>query len=175
MPRLRNFPCSTLLRSAGVLLILGSLALSSACVQFVSSAGLTSAASLISSASSSEILSSPFRSSARSSGSEEEQQREQRQQHEEEIKIYTASYLTGESAAGDGFECFKRGLSAIAAGRGISDWEASPTTWIGVGRGLAAAGLRPQLVAGYEASWSGGNPDILALLAQGYAAVEPDK
>jgi hypothetical protein len=148
------------------LLIFGSLALSSACVRFASSAGLTSAASLISSASSSEILSSPFRSSSGSSGSEETRQREQEQQHEEEIKIYTASYLAGDRAAGDGFT---RGLSVIAWGRGISDWESSPTTWIGVGRGLAAAGLRPQLVAGYAQSWSDGNPDILVLLEQGYA------
>jgi hypothetical protein len=150
------------LRVIGLFFLLGSLATAGGCMKLVSSAGFTSSASLASSVVSSEILASPFRSSSRSSSGQQ-----QDEELKEEIEIYTASYL---ATGGGSQSSFQLGLADIAARRGISDWEANPNTWVGVGRGLANADLGAHTAAHYADFWSDGSPLIVALLQQGYAS-----
>lgn len=121
--------------------------------------GCASSASVTSSASSSKIISSPFKSSSKSSGGDEDSE------YPEEVKSYTAAYLETEDQNSNNFQS---GLSDLAASNGISDWEANSATWISVGQGLAEANLEQEAAQAYAQSWSGGNPDILALIMQGY-------
>ena len=151
----------TLVRIITLLLMLVSLALTSGCVRFISSAGVTSAISLISSASSSEILSSPFRSSSRQPDEKE------KKEVEDETIIYVMAFLAAEASDNNNFQ---KGLSDIAARHGINDWEACPHTWMGVGRGLASAGLSEKAATTVVDFWSIDNPDGVTLLMQAYAA-----
>ena len=162
MPQKPNLPCPALLRIMGMSLALGPLVLCSACAKLAVAVGVTSSVSLTSSVVSSDILSSPFRSSSRSGDEREDEE------IEEEVQIYTAGYL---KAGVSDTDSFKRGLHTIAARHGVGDWEASPSIWIGVGRGLATAKLGVQLTVAYVQSWSGHNPQIVELLEQGYASV----
>ena len=114
-----------------------------------------------SSKSSSDILSSPFKSSSKSADDDVEEAAFQ-----EEAAGYTSAYVAAGSIDHDSFQ---KGLSDIAARRGISDWEANPATWTSVGRGLGQAELSEAAVADYVDSWSAGNDEILALVMQGYS------
>jgi hypothetical protein len=115
-----------------------------------------------SSKSSSKSVSSPFTSSSASMGSGADES----VSYQTETESYTRAF----AAAGEGSaESFQRGLSRLAAEQGISDWEASSATWLSVGRGLAAADL-PQGEAMERAqAWSGGRPEVAALVLQGYS------
>ncbi len=145
MPPMRFLHDQSLLRCAGLSLLALGVALSSACTGFISSAGLSSAASLVSSASTSDFLSSPFRSSSRPPAVEQEQE------VEEEVKIYTASYL---SAGGADAHSFQVGIADIAQRRGISDWESSSGVRNGVRLGLAEFGPSASPMTSYLQSWS---------------------
>lgn len=113
-----------------------------------------------SSESSSDILSSPFKSSAYSSGGEEEVA------FQEETEAYTAAYVVAGSVDHDSFQ---RGLSDVAARRGISDWENNPETWTSVGRGLGHTQLSDVAVTDYVATLSAGDEAVVTLVMQGYA------
>jgi hypothetical protein len=157
MPPMGLFNYRRWFRFTGMLLLAVGIALCSACTGFISSAGLSSAASLVSSASTSEFLSSPFRSSSRPPAVEQEQE------VEEEVKIYTASYL---SAGGADAHSFQVGISDIAQRRGISDWESSPGVRSGVRRGLAEADAVDSPMTTYLQSWSGGRAEIVPVSVQ---------
>jgi hypothetical protein len=116
---------------------------------------------IASSESSSDILSSPFKSSARSSGGEEEVA------FQEETEAYTVAYVTAGSVDNAGFQ---RGLSDIAARRGISDWENNPETWTSVGRGLGRSQLSDVAVTDTVESLSAGDETLVTLVMQGYSA-----
>ena len=116
---------------------------------------------IASSKSSSDIISSPFKSSSKSFGGDE-----QETAFLEETEGYTSAYVAAGSIDHDSFQ---KGLSDIAARRGISDWEANPATWTSVGRGLSQAELSEAAVVDYAESWSAGNEDAVALVLQGYS------
>ena len=133
------------------------MALSLACAMVLSQG----CSFVYSSKSSSDILSSPFKSSSKSGDDGVEEAAFQ-----EEAQGYTSAYV---AAGGVDHDSFQKGLSDIAARRGISDWEANPATWTSVGRGLGQAELSETAVADYADSMSAGNDEILALLMQGYS------
>ena len=145
-------------------LALCAAALLQGCVQMASSASVTSAASMISSASSSELISSPFRASSRSSGEQQQQQEQQRQRRE--IEGYIIVLLQRGTVAR---EALYQGLAGIAGRYGISDWEAEPGLWQGVGGGLAAAGLDAARAGDYARDWSAGDAERTAAVMRGYA------
>ena len=146
-------------------LALCAAALLQGCVQMASSASVTSAASMISSASSSELISSPFRASSRSSGEQQQQQQEQQRQRRE-IEGYIIVLLQRGTVAR---EALYQGLAGIAGRYGISDWEAEPGLWQGVGGGLAAAGLDAARAGDYARDWSAGDAERTAAVMRGYA------
>lgn len=107
-----------------------------------------------------DVLSSPFESSSASSGGEEVAA------FQEETEGYTATYVAAGNTEADSFQ---KGLSDIAAQRGISDWEANPGTWTSVGRGMGQTGISEAAAADFAESLAAGDEQIVALLMQGYS------
>lgn len=91
-----------------------------------------------SSESSSDIVSSPFTSSSESSSPENA--------YREEVADFTGSYLK----SGGDMAKLDQQIGAIAAKRGISDWENNQSTYVGIGKGLRAAGLSEAQFNGYK-------------------------
>jgi len=113
--------------------------------------------------SSADVISSPFKSSSGDAGDSSTQV------FNEQTEGYTAAFI--EAGGGSG-ESFQKGISDLAAQRGISNWEAIPDTWTSVGRGLAGAEVDQAAVTAYAQSWSGGDEQIVALVMQGYQQVQ---
>ena len=86
---------------------------------------------------------------------------------QEEIEIYTAFWLSSD-ALGD--HELQLAIATIAARRGISDWTAQPAVWLAMGRGLAVSGLNAGAARRLASTWSGGDPEIVKLLARGYSS-----
>jgi hypothetical protein len=133
------------------------LMLTLAACALVLSMGCSISASL---ESSSTIISSPFESMSASSEGEEEVA------FLEETQSYTSAFVAAGSVDKGAFQ---KGVSDIAARRGISDWEANPATWNSIGRGMAQADLNQGQVEDYAQSLAGGNEQVAALLMQGFA------
>lgn len=55
--------------------------------------------------------------------------------YREDVAQYTQAYVQ----SGGQYDAFQRTLAELARKRGISDWEDSKATWVGVGQGLARA------------------------------------
>ena len=89
---------------------------------------------------------------------------------QEEIEIYTAFWLSSDLSGDDKLQL---GVATIAARRGISDWTAQPAVWLAMGRGLAASGLSASAARRFALTWSGGDPEIVTLLARGYSSGGP--
>jgi hypothetical protein len=83
-----------------------------------------------------------------------------------DVSDYTEAYvLSGGSEGG-----FLQGLGRIAEKRGITDWEADENTWTGIGRGLGRTRIRPVQLEVYQQNWSGGDPERMKLIQQGFDA-----
>lgn len=106
----------------------------------------------------SKSISSPFTSSSESSKSDATRFRE-------ETEEYSAAYVR---AGGGTVEAFRKGLSEIAARRGISDWESNPMTWRAIGRGLGRAGITEAEALAYGMSWSGGDDARTTMIRDGF-------
>ena len=85
--------------------------------------------------SSSDSSRSISRSSTSSSG--EEVSEETRKAYVNDVATYTEALGESSITADD----FMRGLSKIAKKHGISDWESYRYTYVGIGKGLKAAGI----------------------------------
>ncbi len=71
------------------------------------------------------------------SSSGDDGEKEYKQTYIDEIMIYTDGIVNSHATPDD----FMRSLSRIAERHGISNWEANPDTYIGIGKGLKMAGL----------------------------------
>lgn len=70
-------------------------------------------------------------------------------------------------AAGGSADDVTSELGPVARQHGITDWEARDATWVGMGRGLALAGVESADLAAYEESL-GGDTHRHALLRRGF-------
>lgn len=95
-----------------------------------------------SSKSSSNIVSSPFTSSSESSSPENA--------YREQVQDFTGSYVK----SGGDMSKLEQEIGKIAEQRGISDWESNQSTYIGIGKGLKAAGINQAQFDGYKATLS---------------------
>jgi hypothetical protein len=109
-----------------------------------------------SSKSSSAIVSSPFTSSSNSSSPENA--------YREEVKDFTGSYLK----SGGDVTKLSQEVGRIAEKHGISDWENNQATYVGIGKGLKAAGLTQAQFDGYKANLAH-NPQQTEWMQDGYA------
>ena len=84
--------------------------------------------------------------------------------YREDVRNLTAAYVRqgGDAAS------FQRGLGAIARQHGVSDWEASPATWTGVGEGLRGAAASPQQRDALARELAGDDPVKQQAIARGY-------
>lgn len=109
----------------------------------------------------SKSVSSPFSSSSASSASDATRYRQ-------EVADYAEAFVIGGGGDPAGF---RRGLAALAENRGISDWEANPDTWSGLGRGLGRAKLSDAAFMGFVESWAGDDATRRDLMRQGFQQV----
>jgi hypothetical protein len=94
-----------------------------------------------SSKSSSDIISSPFTSSSDSlKGSSSS--------YGDQVREFTGSYVK----SGGDMAKLQQEIGKIAAKSGISDWENTQATYVGMGQGLKAAGITQAQLEGYLAT-----------------------
>lgn len=127
------------MRFAGAALLISALAIGGCSFSYSSKS--ISDSSTGSSASSSD-------SSTSSSPSSDDKADKKETSYRDDVRGYTAAWVRD----GGDVASFQRGLATIAQRYGISDWEATPATWTGVGAGLragnASASARTALVDG---------------------------
>jgi hypothetical protein len=75
--------------------------------------------------------------------------------YREDVRDFTAAHVRG---AGD-VASFQRGLAEVALRHGVTDWEAVPATWSGVGEGLRRAAASASEVDALSAALAGDDPD----------------
>ncbi len=114
--------------------------------------------------SSSDSSRSISRSSTSSSG--EEVSEETRKAYVNDVATYTEAIGQSSITADD----FMRGLSKIAKKHGISDWEGCKYTYIGIGKGLKAAGIEKDRIKDlpYLNVLVSGNEKRLDYVKEGY-------
>jgi len=79
------------------------------------------------------------------------------------VRHYTEVYTrSGSDVAG-----FARGLSSIGEKYGTTNWEADHTTYIGIGEGLAKAGIPQNQVDAYMTHLAQGDPLKIAAIQEG--------
>jgi hypothetical protein len=108
----------------------------------------------------SNSISSPFKSISGSSQTDASRYRE-------EVAEYSAAFV---KAGGGSSDSFKKGISKLAARRGISDWESNADTWDQVGRGLARTDLSEAEALAYATAWTDGDGARMELVRQGFLA-----
>lgn len=108
----------------------------------------------------SDSISSPFKwssdSSRSSSGDKESYQRD--------IRDYTEAYVR----SSEDVQGFRKGLASIAEKHGISNWEADPATYKGIGQGLGRAKIRQAQLEVYKSNLSAGNTQYASAMQEGY-------
>lgn len=71
--------------------------------------------------------------------------------YREDVAQYTQAYVQ----SGGRYDAFQRTLAELARTRGISDWEDSQATWVGVGQGLARAGVSEMALDTWKTNLAG--------------------
>jgi len=83
----------------------------------------------------SDSISSPFESSSNSSGGGDEGTA-----YRSDVVDYTVAYVKADDdAAGGSSAGFRNGLGRVATEHAVSNWEEDPSTYAGIGQGLARA------------------------------------
>ncbi len=109
---------------------------------------------------SSDSISSPFVSSASSSKSSSPEAA-----YREDVSDYTAAHLQSGGTADE----LRRQIGSLAAKHGITDWENNPSTYRGIGEGLAKAGYRQVQVDAFKKNLAT-NPEQAGWIQDGYDA-----
>ena len=127
---------------------------------FTAAAVLACAASLACSFSdSSGSISDSSKSSSGSSADDEKAFRN-------DVSQYTEAFV---EAGGEQQQTFFSGLSDLARKRGVSDWEAEPSTWEAIGWGLGRTQMNGAQRTAYETAWAGGDAERASAMARGFA------
>jgi len=87
--------------------------------------------------------------------------------YRKDVESYTQAFVV----SGGSDSSFKSGLGEVAKKHGITDWEASDDTWIGIGRGLGRTKIDDVQLAVYQKNWTGGDVNKIKLIQQGFDAV----
>lgn len=121
---------------------------------FSASSESSSDSSASSSESSASILSSPSSSSS-----------ENKKEYQLQIMNYTSAYITSSE-----FDraVYTRGISEIATGHGITNWEDDEATLIGIGRGLKKSSITGSLYETYKSNIANANITRMQMIQKGY-------
>jgi hypothetical protein len=87
-----------------------------------------------------------------------------RQAYRNEVRDYTSAYVK----SGGQFDNFTRGLDSIAARHEVTNWEADPDTYVGIGAGLRAANLTPEQFRVWQTNLAGSDGARAASMQKGY-------
>jgi hypothetical protein len=85
----------------------------------------------------------------------------------DDVESYTESFVK----AGGSQQSFLEGVGDLSRKRGVTDWEADPTIWKAIGRGLGRTNANPGSLAAYERAWSGGDRARMGEMERGVAEV----
>jgi len=105
-------------------------------------------------------------SSTSSSKSSRSSSAENKESYLRDIKYYTAAY----TSANRDIKGLAKGLSTISEKYGVTNWEAYPVTYIGIGEGFAKASLSQQQVDHNAALLAQGDQVRIAFIQQGFRA-----
>lgn len=152
-----------MIRARGVcsprFLILAIALILSGAVGCAISASSTSADSSRSSGRSSDSSSA---SSASSSGSSSGSSADS--VYKRDVRDYTAQWLK----SGGDIDEFNREVGKIAKKRGITNWEQDEETYVGIGRGLEAAGVEGARVQSLKMKLGGSDPQRMQWIDDGF-------
>jgi hypothetical protein len=115
-----------------------------------------------------ESLSDALYSSSDSLGSSSDSSKSDREKkYENEVADYTTAYVKSSRTDGD-YNSYQKGLSDIAAKKGINNWEQEPKTYIAIGKGLKKAGLDGAAFETYKKNLAGSDPEKMQNIQKGY-------
>lgn len=86
--------------------------------------------------------------------------------YRQEVRDYTAAYVQ----SGGQDDSFERTLADLGRKHGISDWQSNSNTWVGVGQGLARAGVTGEAYDTYKANLAGGHLARMQGIERGYGS-----
>jgi hypothetical protein len=139
-------PALTKLAAAGVVISLVS----------ISGCSISASSNAIS-----DSISSPFKWSSDSSTSSSDDNKEA---YLGDVRDYTVAYLRSSSD----IEAFRKGLASLAAKHGITNWEADPASYSGIGEGLGKAHVSVTQAQAIKNNLSGGDVVKAAAIQKGY-------
>ena len=118
--------------------------------------------------SSSDSSSSPFKSSSKSSSGDDEKEAEEKKEtsFQRDIRNYTAAFA--QNTEERDIESFQWGLTAIAEGHGITDWEQGEDAFVAIGHGLGESELDASSAKQLAVALSNEDYDRLMLIRSGY-------
>jgi hypothetical protein len=120
----------------------------------------------------SDSISSPFSWSSDSIASSS---RSSSRNRAEDYRNDVADYTQAQVQSGGDFPTFTRGLGAIAAKHGVSDWESDSNTYVGIGQGLKRAGVTQTQVDVWETNLSHGDKSKASAIQSGYDSTPPGR
>jgi hypothetical protein len=103
--------------------------------------------------------------SAGSSSESSESDREKR--YENEVSDYTIAYVKSSHTETD-YNGFLKGLSDIAAKKGIANWDQEPKTYIAIGKGLKKAGIDGAAYETYKKNLANSDQQKMQNIQKGY-------
>ncbi|MGJ0485277.1 MAG: putative lipoprotein [Methylomicrobium sp.] len=117
---------------------------------------------------SSRSISDSVESISDSSGSSSESSESNREKkYENEVSDYTMAYVKSSHTAAD-YNGFLKGLSDIAAKKGIVNWDQEPKTYIAIGKGLKKAGIDGIAYETYKKNLANSDQKKIENIQKGY-------
>jgi len=87
--------------------------------------------------------------------------------YENEVSDYTMAYVKSSHTDAD-YSSFLKGLSDIAAKRGIVNWDQEPQTYLAIGNGLKKAGIDGAAYETYKKNFAHSDPEKMQAIQKGY-------
>ena len=87
--------------------------------------------------------------------------------YENDVSDYTQAYVKSSHAEAD-YSSFLKGLSDIAAKKGIVNWDQEPKTYIAIGKGLKKAGIEGVAYETYKKNFAGSDQEHMQDIQKGY-------
>jgi hypothetical protein len=87
--------------------------------------------------------------------------------YQNDVRDYTSAYLL----SGGEFDAFQKGLGDLAARHGISNWEESEATYVGIGAGLGKAKASEVTLRTFKQNLARGDDDKGAAIQRGYDSI----
>ena len=85
--------------------------------------------------------------------------------YQDDVRDFTAAWVK----SGGQVDAFQSEIATLARKHGISDWESSKATWVGVGAGLRRGGVAGTPFETYKQNLTSGDTQRMGWLQSGYA------